>query len=79
MNEHLGRQINTLENGDMAPTEAMQRAYAVGCTELKRVVTNWMAINGAALATVNAVLMQNSLKPIAATAPAPVAPVCSES
>jgi len=79
VNDNLGRQINTLENGDMAPTEAMERDYAAGCTELKGALTTWMAINGAALAAFNAVLMQKNLKPIATTAATLVAPVCSGS
>ncbi len=79
VNDNLVRQINTLENGDMAPTEAMQRDYAAGCAELKTAVTTWMAIHGAALAAFNAVLTQNNLTPIAATAPTLVAPVCARS
>jgi hypothetical protein len=76
VNANLARQINTLENGDMAPTEAMQRDYATGCTELKRAVTNWLALQGAALAAFNAVLTQYNVKPIAAPARTLVAPVC---
>ena len=76
VNETLARQINTLENGDMAPTEAMQRAYAAGCTELKTAVTAWMAVNGAALAAFNAVLAQNKLKPMTAAVHTLVEPGC---
>src|SRR5207253_8103022 len=35
VNENFISQINTLENGDMAPTEAMQRAYVAGCRDRK--------------------------------------------
>jgi hypothetical protein len=66
VNENLVGQINTLENGDMAPTVAMQRAYAAGCTELKTAMTNWMTISSTALTALNAVLTQNNLKAIAA-------------
>jgi photosystem II stability/assembly factor-like uncharacterized protein len=76
VNETLVREINTLENGDMAPTEAMQRAYAAGCTDLKTAVTAWTAVTGGAVAAFNAVLTQHNLKPIAATATRLVAPVC---
>jgi photosystem II stability/assembly factor-like uncharacterized protein len=79
VNEDLVGQINALENGDMAPTEAMQRAYAAGCRELTAAVTAWMATNGARLAAFNAALAQNNLKPIAAPATALAAPVCSRS
>ena len=79
VNANLVRQINTLENGDMAPTEAMQRDYVAGCKDLQTAVTSWTAIQGAALAAFNAVLVQNNLKPIGATARALVAPGCSRS
>ena len=79
VNNNLVRQINTLENGDMAPTEAMQRDYAAACAELKTAVTSWMAIHGATLAAFNAVLGQNNLKPVAATVRPLVAPVCARS
>ena len=79
VNNNLVRQINTLENGDMTPTEAMQRDYAAGCAELKTAVTSWTAIHGAALAAFNAALTQNNLKPVAATSRALVAPVCARS
>jgi hypothetical protein len=72
VNENLVGQINTLENGDMAPTVAMQRAYAAGCTELKTATTSWMAISSTALTAFNAGLVQHSLKPVTATAPPPV-------
>src|SRR6266513_3963110 len=79
MNNNLVRQINTLENGDMAPAEAMQRDYAAACAELKTAVTSWMAIHGATLAAFNAVLGQNNLKPAGATVRPLVAPVCVRS
>jgi len=76
VNNDLAGQINTLENGDMAPTEAMQRAYAARCTELQTAVTAWTAIHGAPLAAFNAVLTQHNPKLIEATASPIVAPVC---
>ena len=79
VNGSLGSQLNTLENGDLAPTEAMQRAYVAGCQDLQRVVTTWAGINGAPLATFNAVLTQNNLKPIPAAAATLVAPPCPQS
>jgi len=76
VNEMLVREINTLENGDIAPTEAMQRAYAAACRRLKTAVTVWMAVTGGALGAFNAVLTQHNLKPIAATATGLLAPAC---
>ena len=77
VNENLVRQINALENGDLAPTPAMQAAYVAGCRDLQTVVTTWTGINGAALAAFNAVLAQNNTKPIAAKARTLVAPACA--
>ncbi|HYR13019.1 MAG TPA: hypothetical protein VEQ67_02215, partial [Mycobacterium sp.] len=79
VNGNLGNQINSLENGDLAPTNAMQRAYVAGCLDLQRVVTTWMGITGAPLAAFNAVLTQHNLKPISATAPALAASLCTRS
>jgi hypothetical protein len=78
VNEDFAGQINTLENGDMAPTEAMQRAYVAGCTDLKQAVTAWTAL-AAPLASFNAVLTQHHLKPTAGTVPALVGQGCSGS
>ncbi len=76
MNGNLGNQINTLENGDLAPTAAMQRAYVAACTDLKNAVTTWTGINGASLAAFNAELTRNNLKPIPAATRALTAPAC---
>ena len=76
VNGNLVGQINDQENGDMAPTPAMQANYVAGCMDLKKAVTTWLGINGAALAAFNAVLTQNNLKPIPA-APSLTAPVCT--
>src|SRR2546423_1419938 len=79
VDNNLVRQINTLENGDLAPTPAMQGAYVAGCKDVQTVVTTWIGIAGAPLAAFNAVLAQNNLKPVAATGRALVAPVCARS
>jgi len=79
VNADLVRQINTLENGDMAPTPAMQAAYVAGCKDIQTVVTTWIGIAGAPLAAFNAVLAQSNLKPVAATGRALIAPGCSRS
>jgi len=76
VNGNLVNQINTLENGDLAPTAAMQRAYVAACTDLKTAMTAWTAINGASLAAINAELTRNNLKPIPAATRALTASVC---
>ena len=77
VNGNFVNQINTQENGDMAPTGAMQRSYETGCADLKTAVTAWVRMNGAALATFNALLRSNNLAPIAAATPALAVPVCA--
>ena len=77
VNGNLGNQVNTLENGDLAPTDAMRRAYQAVCRDLQRVVTTWTGLNGAPLAGINAVLTQNHMKPVPAAALALTAPTCS--
>ena len=79
VNEDLVGQINTLENGDLTPTDAMQRAYAAGCSDLKSALATWTSIQGAPLAAFNAVLTQNGLKPVAAKGPALATPMCPRS
>jgi len=76
VNGNLGNQINTLENGDLAPTAAMQRAYVAACTDLKTAVTTWTGINGAPLTAFNAELTHNNLKPIPAAMRTLTAPAC---
>jgi hypothetical protein len=76
VNGNLGNQINSLDNGDLAPTGAMWRAYVAACTDLKTAVTTWTGINGAPLAALNAELARNNRKPIPAATRALTAPVC---
>ena len=58
VNATLGRQLNALETGDLAPTPAMQAAYAAACKDLATAVT-----------TFNAVVAQHQLKQAALAAP----------
>jgi len=67
VNGTLTGQVNTLENGDMAPTEAMIRDYLAACGQLRTVATNWSGV-GAAVTAFDAVLAQNNLKAIPAPA-----------
>jgi len=76
---NLVRQLGTLENGDLAPTEAMRAAWRAGCGDLKKVVMTWGTFNGAtgALAAFNAVLKKNNLTAITPASPVPAAPLCA--
>jgi hypothetical protein len=76
VNGGLVQQVNDQENGDMAPTPAMQAGYVAACKDLGKAITAWMTLNGAPLAAFNAVLTKNSLKPVPATTPTLTAPVC---
>jgi len=77
VNGNLAGQINALENGDLAPTEAMQRAYVAGCTDLKTAVAAWQTATTTGLTAFNAVLVQNNRKAIAAAAGNLPVPACA--
>jgi hypothetical protein len=77
VNAALLRQLGTLDFGDMAPNEPMLRAWRSGCGDLKTAVANWNALRTKGLATFNAVLAKNGLKPAVANAPMLAEPACS--
>ncbi|MCX6538437.1 MAG: hypothetical protein NT151_05815 [Acidobacteria bacterium] len=77
INGALIRQLDTLDFGDMAPNEPMNKAYAAGCGELKTAVLNWKTINGQDLTAFNAILTKNNLKPVASAPTALPIPVCA--
>jgi hypothetical protein len=77
VNGNLAAQINALENGDLAPTEAMQRAYVAGCTELKTAVAAWQTATATGLTAFDAALAQHNLKAIAAPAGGLPVPACA--
>src|SRR5712672_2547148 len=58
LNATLGRQLNALETGDLAPTPAMEAAYVAACKDLAKAVT-----------TFNAVVVQHQLKQAPLAAP----------
>ena len=76
LNGTLGSQLTALETGDLAPTAAMQAAYAAACKDLAKAVGTWAEINGGALATFNALRAQNHLTPVPRPAVALTAPRC---
>jgi len=77
LNGALIRQLDTLDFGDMAPNEPMNKAFVAGCTDLKTAVTNWSAINAKDLVAFNALMARNNLKPVPAAAPALAVPACA--
>jgi hypothetical protein len=70
------RHLQTLDSGDMAPNDPIQRAYASTCRELKGIVDKWHTLNGAELTAFNAVLTKNGQSAIPAVSPALTAPTC---
>ncbi|HEX6465237.1 MAG TPA: group II intron maturase-specific domain-containing protein [Vicinamibacterales bacterium] len=72
----LIRQLETLDAGDMAPTDPMRRAFAGACKDLATVIANWQGLNGSELTAFNAVVTKNNLKPVPPASPALVAPTC---
>jgi photosystem II stability/assembly factor-like uncharacterized protein len=73
----MNGQLRTTDYGDMAPTEAMLRAWAAACSDLRSAVTTWRAINERDLAAFNAVLSAANLSPIPAAAPVLPLPACT--
>lgn len=76
INGVLGRQLNALDLGDMAPNGAMTGAYNAACGDLKTVVTSWRAINAKDVPALNAKLKGTSLTALPIVATPLVAPVC---
>lgn len=76
INGSMTRQLTALENGDMAPNEAMQKAYTAQCSDLTTAITNWRTIDTDDLAAFNAVLTKNNIRPMAASSPAVALPAC---
>ncbi len=68
-------QYGAQENGDLAPTAAMNDGYASACYDLTMTAARWKTLNGADLTTLNAALSAGGAKPIAA-APGVTAPKC---
>jgi hypothetical protein len=72
----LIRQFETLDPGDMAPNDPMQRAYSGACKDLSTVMVNWHGLDSTDLTAFNAVLSKNNVTPIPPASPALVAPAC---
>ena len=77
INGTMGHELTAMDNGDMAPNEAMRKGYIAKCADLKTAITSWKTINTADLPAFNAILTRNRAKPIAASSPVLAVPVCS--
>jgi photosystem II stability/assembly factor-like uncharacterized protein len=64
-NRTLVGQMTTLDSGDMAPSEPMQRACAASCAELKKAEAAWALINQVDIPEFNKVLAKYGIKPLA--------------
>ena len=77
INGVLGRQLNALDLGDMAPNTAMSNAYNAACGDLKTVVTSWRTVNDRDVPALNAQLASAHLSALPVAATALVVPVCA--
>jgi photosystem II stability/assembly factor-like uncharacterized protein len=77
INGTMSHELIALDNGDMAPTEPMLKGYIAKCTDLKTALTSWKTISTADLPAFNAILTRNNVKPITASPPVLVVPVCT--
>ena len=76
VNGVMTRQLNALDDGDIAPTGAMKGAYAAACGDLKKVVTAWRTVNSATLPALNARLAAAHLTPLPVATTQLMVPVC---
>jgi hypothetical protein len=77
INGAMNRQLNTLDAGDMAPNEPMLRTYSAACSDLRAAVATWKTLASQDLASLNATLAKNNLKPIPAPSTVLALPACS--
>ena len=75
LNGEFGSQMNTVEEGDYAPTEAMQETYHDSCEQLGKALAQWEDLRTKDLGALNAGLGANK---ITAPPPAPAAPPCGK-
>jgi photosystem II stability/assembly factor-like uncharacterized protein len=71
------QQLNTQENGDLAPTPAALAAYASTCKELQAVAARWTRASSTDLAAINAILSQRGRAALSVPAAQFKMPSCS--
>lgn len=75
LNGEFGSLMTNVEQGDYAPTQAMQETYRDSCEQLEKALTQWDDFKKKDLATLNATLGANRIAP---PPPAPAAPPCGK-
>jgi hypothetical protein len=73
LNGEFGSLMNTVEQGDFAPTQAMQETYHDACQQLTQALTQWEELKSKELAALNALLGASK---IAVPPPSPAGPPC---
>jgi hypothetical protein len=76
VNGTLVRQLATLDLGDMAPTQAMMRAYGAACAQLRTAISGWQMLQRDDLAVVNAALGRSGAAPLKVPGPGLEVPAC---
>ena len=76
INGTFGRQLNSQDLADIAPTAATLAAFAAACDDLGRAVTGLRAVLARGLTELNAGLAAHGLAAVNANARAPALPVC---
>ncbi len=76
VNNALVAQLNAQDQGDMAPTVAVQSAFASTCRELATLVTAWERLSGVDLEAFNVILKGRGRASLALPAPALRPPTC---
>ena len=62
INSAADRQINTLDSGDMTPSDAIRKSCAATASDLQKTTKSWELLKSADLAAFKALLAKNSLK-----------------
>ncbi|HTG53715.1 MAG TPA: hypothetical protein VL980_02655, partial [Gemmatimonadaceae bacterium] len=62
LNARLTAMLNAQENGDLAPTPAMQAEFAAACKDVANTVAKWKALNATAVPALSAELEKNGIR-----------------
>ena len=76
LNGTMNRLLETLDSGDLAPTQAMLTSFSASCAELRAAVTQWLNLSAKELGEFNKILAANKMPPLDAPKPSLIAPVC---
>jgi photosystem II stability/assembly factor-like uncharacterized protein len=64
INSSAVREINTLDSGDMAPNDSMQKACSTVCSDMEKAMKIWDLLKSKDLPAFNTLLSKNHLQPI---------------